>query len=184
MGPLVMPTPLQLAELVSVLDLPGFFRAPLAFGLVLMFGAGLLWRYDGLVDRAVDASIDRPLSSLGYGVAAHLAIAFLGVYAASQLARVTLSGYSLAGVGLGAAVLILAVVAALGFTVVGTAFVSVRWGPSRWQGLLVGALAAAVVALADPLFAALVWLVVVSTGIGGPVRTWFHAAEDAESVRS
>lgn len=184
MSPPSAPLALQLTGLGSVLDLPGLVRAPIAFGLVLAIGAGLLWRRTGLVERAIAASIDRPVSSLGYGVAAHLTIAFFAAYTASQLGQFEYSGRSLAGVGVVVGVVLLAVVAALGFTVVGSAVVESRWDRGRWYGLVVGALAAGVVALAEPLLAALVWLIVVSTGIGGPVRTWLHAAEDVETVRS
>lgn len=182
MAPLVPVTPLQLVDTSLVLDLPGLVRAGAAFALVLATGAVILWRYDGVVDRSIDASIDRPLASLGYGVAAHLAIAFFGAYAASQFAQLTVSGRSLAGVGIYLGVALLGVVAALGFTVVGVAVVETRWGRQRWHGLVLGAVVAGLAGLADPVVGGLVWLVVVSTGIGGPVRVWFHAAEDAEAA--
>lgn len=174
---------LQTADPTSLFDLPGVVRGSVAFALVITIGAGLLWRYGALVERSIVASIDRPVSSLAYGLAAHLTIVFFGVYAASQLGQITVSGRSIAGVGLWAVVAVLAVVAALGFTVVGAAVVELRWGPRRWHGLLLGASTAGVAGLVDPLAGGLVWLVVVSTGIGGPVRNWFHAAEDVQSVR-
>lgn len=173
--------PLQLADPTAVLDAPGLVRGLAAFGVVLVLGAGIRWRYAGMVDRAIDASAAKPLSSLGYGVAAHLTIVFFSFYAASQLAQLTFSGWSLAGVGVLAGVLILAAVAALGFTVVGTAALSTRWEVGPWHGLLAGAVAAGVIALAEPLLAAMLWVILVSTGIGGPVRRWFHAADDVQT---
>lgn len=167
----------------SLFDLPGSVRGLLAFVLVLVVGAGILWRYGGLVERTIDASIHRPLSSLGYGIAAHLTIVFFGLYAVNQLGQITVSGRSAAEVGLWAGVGVLVAVAALGFTVVGAAVVEIRWGHRRWYGLLLGACVAGVAGLVDPLVGGLLWLVVVSTGVGGPVRKWFHAAEDVESVR-
>lgn len=174
---------LQLVDPSSVLELPGMVRGPAAFAVILLLGAGILWRHDGLVDRSIDAAIDRPLSSLGYGVAAHATIVFFGAYAASQLGQVTLSGQSLWLVGVWLGLLVLAGVAALGFTVAGTAIVEYGLERRRREGLVVGAAIAGLAALADPLVGGLVWLVVVSTGIGGHVRVWFHAADDLKAAK-
>lgn len=171
---------LQLADPTRLLDLPGLVRGLLAFAVVLLLGAGFLWRYDGVVDRSIDASIDRPLSSLGYGVAAHATLLFAGVYLASQLGQLTLSGRPLGAVGIWVGIAMLAVAAGLGFTVVGSAVLQLGWERPRWQGLVVGAALAGVAALVDPLVGGLVWVVAVSTGIGGPVRVWFHASEDVD----
>lgn len=174
--------PIQVTDPSVVLDLSGGARALVAFALVLLIGAALLWRYEALVDRSIETSIARPVSSLAYGVAAHLTIIFFSVYAASQLGQAASSGGAVAGVGLWAGVVILAIAAALGFTVVGTAVIEFGWGLRRWYGLLLGATIAGLAGLADPVIGVVVWTVVVSTGIGGPVRNWFHAAEDVESV--
>lgn len=174
--------PLQSVDPTLILELPGLVRGVAAFAIVLAVGTVLLWRYAGLVDRSIAASIDRPLSSLGYGIAAHLTIGFFGVYAASQLGQLTFSGRSLGGLGLLAGLGVLTVVAALGFTVVGTAIVEFRGAARREYGLLLGAAIAGVAAFTQPLLGGLVWLIVVSTGIGGPVRVWFHAAEDVEAA--
>lgn len=174
------PSPLLAADPTSVLDLPWLVRGPLAFAVVLVLGAAILWRYEAVVDRSIDASTDRPLSSMAYGVAAHGTIGFFGIYAASQLGQVSLSGRSLGVMGLWAGIVLLAVAAGLGFTVVGTAAVEFGWERRRWHGLLVGALVAGLAAVANPLVGGLIWLLVVSTGIGGPVRSWFHASEDVD----
>lgn len=174
--------PLQSVDPGLVLDLPGVVRASVAFAIVLVLGSVILWRFGGLVDRSIDAAIDRPLSALGYGVAAHLTIVFFGAYAASQLGQLTLSGRSLWVVGIWLGLAVLAGVAALGFTVVGAAIVEYGLDRRRWHGLVIGAVLAGFAALADPLIGGLVWLVVVSTGIGGHVRVWFHAADDVESA--
>lgn len=173
---------LQLTDPTTMFELPGYVRGPAAFGLVLVVGAVVLRRYDRLVDRIIATSIDRPLSSLAYGVAAHLTVLFFGVYAASQIGQAAPANSSIAGVGLWAAAVVLAVAAAIGFTVVGVAAVELRWERRRRYGLLLGAVIAGLAGLTDPLLGGVVWLVVVSTGIGGPVRNWFHAAEDVESV--
>lgn len=173
----------QVTDPTTLFDLPGLVRGSAAFALVLVVGAGLLWRYETVIERSIETSIERPLSSLAYGVGAHLTIIFFGVYAASQLGQAAPSSTALANVGLWAGVATLAVAAALGFTVVGAAVIEFRWGRRRWYGLLLGAITAGLAGLADPVFGAIVWVVIVSTGIGGPVRNWFHAAEDVDSVR-
>lgn len=176
--------PIQVADLAAVLELPRFVRVPVAVGLIGALGAVLLWRYDGLVERSIDASTARPLSALGYGVAAHATLVFAGAYFTSQLAQLTLSGRSLAVLGLWIGGLILAVTAALGFTVVGTVLIELRGAKSRWQGLAVGAVLAGVAAAFDPLVGGVIWVIAVSTGVGGPVRNWVWAAEDTQAVRA
>lgn len=174
---------LQIPHPTSFFELPGLVRGLAAFALVLLIGAWLLRRYGSFIDRSIEASIERPISSLAYGIAAHLTIIFFGVYAASQLGQAVPSGRPVAGVGLWAGVAGLAVAASLGFTVVGVAVVEFGWGRHPWYGLLLGAVIAGLAGLADPLVGMVVWVVVVSTGIGGPVRNWFNAAEDVESAR-
>lgn len=168
---------LQLTDPVGLLDLPGVARGGLAFAIVLLLGAGFLWRRAGLIERSLDASIDRPLTSLGYGIAAHATMLFAAAYLASQLGPLTVSGRSLGPLGVWVGVALLAAAAGLGFTVAGAAVVELGWDRPRWNGLVLGAVVAGVAAGVDPFIGGLVWLVVVSTGIGGPVRAWFHASE-------
>lgn len=172
---------LQVPDPSMLLELPAVVRGPIAFVAVFLFGAAMLWRFDGVVDRSIDASIDRPLSSFGYGIAAHATLVFAGAYLTSQLAQLTLSGQSLGVVGIWIGLGLLAVAAGLGFTVVGTAVVEFGWVRSRWRGLVVGSILAGLAGLVDPVIGGLIWLVTVSTGIGGPVRSWFHAAEDVST---
>ncbi|MFB6352641.1 MAG: hypothetical protein ABEJ92_00995 [Halobacteriales archaeon] len=160
----------------AVLALPGVARATLAFALVLALGGGILWRFDGLVDRTIEASAERPLAALGYGVAAHATMVFAGLYVASQLGQFSVAGRSLGVVGLWVGFGLLAVAAGLGFTAVGSAVVEAGWNRGRWHGLLLGAVLAGLIVLPDPLVAGVVWVVAVSAGIGGPVRRWLHAS--------
>jgi len=176
--------PLQAADPSIVLDLPAPLRSLIAFSVVLVFGAGILWRYDSLIDRSIKASVDRPLSALGYGVAAHLSIAFFGAYAVSQLGQLSYAGWSLGGIGVWAGVAVMAAVASWGFTVVGTAAAEYGWQRNRWHGVLLGGVLAGFVVIPDPLFAVVIWVFIVSVGIGGPVREWFHAADDKQPARS
>lgn len=176
--------PIQAADPTAVLELPRFVRVPIAVALVLILGALLLWRYRGVVERSIDASTARPIAALGYGVAAHATLIFAGAYITSQLAQLTLSGRSLGVLGLWIGGLILAVTAALGFTVVGTVLIELRGAESRWQGLVVGAVIAGIAAAFDPLVGGVIWVVAVSIGVGGPVRDWVWAAEDTQAVRA
>lgn len=175
---------LQTADPISFLDLPGAVRGPILFVTILGLGTIALVRYGEVVDRTLDSSMDRPLKSLGYGVAAHATLVFAGAYITSQLAQLRVSGQSLASLGIWVGVLLLVVTAALGFTVVGLAAVEMGLEGPRWQGLLAGAVLAGIAGALDPLVGGLIWVVVVSTGIGGPVRSWVWAAEDAGAVRN
>lgn len=175
---------LQTADPTAFLELPGTVRGPIVFVTILVLGTIALVRYGEVVDRSLDSSMDRPLTSLGYGVAAHATLIFAGAYVTSQLAQLRLSGQSLGRVGIWFGILLLAGVAALGFTVVGLAVVEIGLERPRWQGLVAGAVLAGAAGALDPFVGGLVWLVVVSTGIGGPVRSWVWAAEDAGTLRN
>lgn len=169
---------LQLPDPTTFIELPRPVRGVIVFSLVLVLGAGIVWRYEPLLERGIGASMDHPLSALGYGVAAHLTIAFFSFYGMSQLQRVTSTEYPLATAGTILTVSVLFVFAAYGFTVVGKAVVERRGGYYRWAGLLLGATTAGVLALVDLEVGAVVWVAVVSVGIGGPVRNWFTATKD------
>lgn len=171
------PPPVQVAGLSAVVDAPGPARALVAFVVVLAAGGLLLWRVEPFVDRAIEASMARPLSSLAYGIAANAVIAFGAVYLTNQLAQLEAFGRSVGVVGVAAAALVVLFVAALGLTVVGSTTVELAWQRSLRGGLLLGALVAAVAGLLDPLVGGLLLFVPVSMGIGGPARAWLHADE-------
>lgn len=175
---------LQTADPTSFLELPGTVRGPIVFVTILVLGSIALVRYGEVVDRTLDSSMDRPLRSLGYGIAAHATLAFAGAYLTSQLAQLRVSGQSLGSLGIWVGILLLVVAAALGFTVVGVAAVELGLARPRWQGLLAGAVLAGTAGALDPLVGGLIWIVVVSTGIGGPVRSWVWAAEDARTIQN
>ena len=170
-------TPLQTASVSAVLDAPGPVRGLAAFLLVSVLGAILLWRYEPFVERSIDASMDRPLSSLVYGVAAHAVIAFGGVYLVNQLTNLEAFGWNAGVLGVVAGMLVVLLAASLGFVVVGSTAVEFAWGRSHWYGLAVGALVAGVAGFLGSLAGATLWFVVVSMGIGGPARNWLHADE-------
>lgn len=170
-------SPLQAAELSVVLDAPGPVRGLAAFASVAVLGGMLLWRSEPFVERSIDASMDRPLSSLVYGVAAHAVIAFGGVYLINQLTSLEAFGMNAGAVGVLAGLLVVLLAAALGFTVVGSTAVEFAWGKSYWYGLVVGALVAGVAGFLGSISGATLWFVIVSMGIGGPARNWLHADE-------
>lgn len=173
-------TALQAASPGWLLALPAAARGAVAFATVLGLGAALRWRAPGALDRAVDAALDRPLSSLGYGVAAHGTLVFAGAYVTSQLAQLELAGRSLGPLGLWAGVGLLAVAAGFGFAATGTALVDLRGGDRGWTGVVVGAGLAGLAGVVDPLVGGVLWLVVAATGVGGPVRAWLFAAEEVD----
>lgn len=174
--------PLQVVEPAAVAGVAGPVRGVVAFGLVLLVGAGLRWRHAPFVDRAIDASMSRPVVSLGYGLAAHAVIAFASVYLTAQLARAGGLGPTALDVGavIGGAALL--AVAGLGFTVLGSVLAGLGGRESDRWGAVVGAAVAGVVAALDPVLGGLAWFVVVSTGIGGPTREWLHASAGPPGV--
>lgn len=158
------------------LEASALVRAAVAFAFVVLVGGGIRWRAEAFVDRSIDATLDRPLVSVGYGVAALLVVGFGAVYLASQLAQITVGRRNAGSVGLLVGALAVLLACALGFTVVGGALVLVWGGRNDWSGLALGALVAGTLAALDPFLAGVGWVAVVSLGIGGRVRTWLHAS--------
>jgi hypothetical protein len=160
----------------AVLDAPASVRAVVAFLLTLLFGGGVLYRYGGRIDEAVDASRGRPVVSVLYGLVAYALVSFVVVYAYSQLVRL----------GVGTTVLaVLAAVVLVGFflSLGGLGFVVVAvWATETfgfrdpWVGLLgVGLVAAVALFVLPAEFGLLVWLAIAAVGVGGPTRRWIHA---------
>lgn len=168
---------LSAADPIAVLDASRTVRAVAAVALVLVVGGTLVWRFEPVVARSVDAAMSRPLRSTAYGVAAHATVAFGGVLLASTFSQLPISGSALLGPLLGLVVLLVA--GGWGFTVVGGSILERGGTSSRWAGLLVGALIAGGLAVVDPAVAGVGWLLVVSIGIGEPVRSWLHASPAA-----
>lgn len=169
--------PMQAVDPTAVTEAPGPIRGAVAFVGVSLLGLVLVRRFGAFLDRSIEASMDRPLWSVAYGLAGHAVVAFASVYLASQLAQLPTSGWNAGVVGVGAGLLLYAVASSLGFTVVGSVVVALRSEERWWAGPLVGALLAGIAAVVPPPAGWLVWFVVVSIGIGGPVRKWFHASE-------
>lgn len=179
-GLAVATAPLSAADPTAIADVPGPLRAAVAFVAVLVLGWGARWRHGAFVDRSVEASIARPLAAVGYGLVAHLVIAFGGLYLVDQLGQLEVAGRNPGVLGALVGLSLWLVVGAFGFTVVGSAVAAYGGARRRWAGPVAGALVAAGAAVADPLVGVVVWLTAASMGIGGPVRRWYHAtwAED------
>lgn len=172
--------PLAAVGLDAVVEAPWPLRAFATFVLVAGLGGVLVYRHESFLDRSIDASAERPLASLGYGLAAHAVIAFTAVYLANKLGRYGVLGQDGPLVGLLLGGLLAVAAATVGFTVVGVTVAGLRGGRRHELGLALGGLvAAAAVALASTA-SALVWFVVVSMGIGGAVRKWLHASAGPE----
>ena len=165
-------------DFVQTLSAGGPVRALVAFFVVLIIGAGLLLWKGSLVDRATVTSTTRPLYSFVHGLAAHIVIVFGAVYAANQLGPLRVAGYSAATIGILAGILLLLAVGAFGLTVVGTILVEYLAARGPWDGLVVGAIFAAGIGVLPIKFGGPLWVLLVSMGIGGPVRRWFHAASE------
>lgn len=167
---------LQAGGLTGIPDVAAPVRAVIAFGTIAAIGGGFLWRDEAFVDRCVSAALETPVRAALYGGGAHVVIAFGTLYVADQLSPVRVSGYSGASVGvvLGLGVALLA--GGLGFTIVGSVIVDYATGGRPRNGLLVGATIAGGVALLQPVYGGLLWLVIVSMGVGGPIKRWFHAS--------
>lgn len=152
-----------------------------SFVLVLLFGGTLVYLYDEFVERSVETSLEQPLTSVVYGIAAQGGVLFLGGYALSQLAQVggTEPIVDIVFVAIGVVTLTLA---GLGFTVVGTHITDVASQGNVWHGLAVGAGLSAI-AWATPSFVAgvAIWVGLVAVGIGGPTKNWMHASKSVES---
>lgn len=147
--------------------------------LVLLSGGGLLYLAEEFVDRSVDASMESPLKSVGYGMLAQGSVVFFGVYAVSQFARVSGSAVEVVGVALAVFVLVLA---GLGFTVVGARLTEFAGERRLGLGAVVGATVSAVAWLAPSfVLGLLAWTLVAAVGVGGPTRRWLFASKSVEA---
>lgn len=165
-----------------VVDVPGPVRAAASFLLVLAFGTALLRRRGPAVERAVDRTVEGSPVAVIYGVMAFVLVGFAGGYIISQAARVGVSGSFLPWlvvVGVGAGVTVLA---AFGYTVIGTWLTEVEGARRPWPGVVVGAALSSLPWLVlTPLTAVLLWMAVAAVGIGTPTRIWVHGERTLET---
>lgn len=177
--PAVAVAGLDLAPLVA----SGPIRAAAVFLLTVAFGGAILHRSSGWIDDAVEASMARPLSSLGYGLAAYVIALFVVSYAAGQLARLGLDAriLSLLG-GLVIAVIVLSF-GGVGFAVVGAWVTELLGERDPWAGLVGVASVSAVAWVVLPAApAVLLWLGIAAVGLGGPTRRWIREPDADQRV--
>ena len=164
-------------------DVPIVLRAVGAFVLVLLFGGIVLSVSDGFVHRGADAVLERPLISVVYGVLAQVSLVLFGAYASGQLVRLSPVTPTVGTVGLWAVVGATLALSAFGLAVVGTAITDITGARQVWPGLAIGAAIGAAAWLVPPFgLALLVWLLVVSIGVGGPARVWLHDSAEQRST--
>jgi hypothetical protein len=172
----------QPVDPTAIADVATPIRVVVAFVSVLLFGGALLVRSEGFVDRSVEATMEHPLKSLGYGALAQGLVAFFGLYGLSQLTAIGVGGSLLTTAGLAVIAVAWLLLAGLGFVVVGSALTDAAGDRQLWPGLAIGAaIGAAVWMLPTVLLALGAWTVVVSMGIGGPARRWFHDSRGVEA---
>jgi hypothetical protein len=158
-----------------VASTPG--RAAASVLLVLGVAAGVRYGRAGLLDRAVDATLERPLTAPLYGVAATVLGGLLAAYVLRQALRLGVGGRIVVALVMGGAV----TVAGFGFVVVGTGLTTIMGNRRPWAGPLVGAGVSALVLLALPGVAGLVgWVGLAATGVGGSARRWLYASRAVE----
>lgn len=162
-------------DLATVFGASGPIRAVAVVLAVFLLGLGLLWWDESFIDRSVDAATARPIESLAYGIATHVAIALAGVLLTAKLGRLTLGGFFFGWLGVLVGVGLIVGTATVGFAVVGTVALGVFTDVDSRVGVVLGAIIAGAVTLLDPLLGVATWLLVVSAGIGGFARKWMTA---------
>jgi len=153
-------------------------RAIASFLLVLAVGTAVRYWRPGVIERAVDATLDRPLTAPLYGAAAAVLGWLVVAYAFGQALRIGGGvGRVAVALGIGGAL----VVAGFGFAVVGTGLIAVVDDRHRWAGPLAGASVSALVLLALPnRLGLVVWAFVAAAGLGGAARRWLNASASVE----
>lgn len=170
------PIQAQVLDPAIFVDAPAYARASAMFVVVFLVGGVLLQRREGFVDHSVSATLSHPLRSLGYGIVTHGVFGFATVYLGTQLALVEVAGVNFGPVGLLVGAVLVGASGSVGFTVVGVA-VSDVWGSATgWPGVALGGALAGGVASLELLPAGILWVAVVSIGIGGAVREWLQAS--------
>lgn len=166
----------------AIRDVPGPVRAAVAFGLVLVVGAGLLSRHSPFVHRAIATSMERPINSFLHGVVAFGLISFGGILVVAQGAQFGVGIPVLTMVGFGLAGFVMVVLGSLGYVVVGAKITDLVGERRPWNGVVFGAAIGAIGWLFLPaIVAGAVWVLGAAVGVGGPMREWLHADRSVAS---
>lgn len=157
-------------------------RAIASFVLVALVGAVVLHVRRASIDRAVTATAERPLVAVAYGLLAYVLVLFFVLYAGDLIVRLGATGSPLRYAALAILIGGLALIAGVGYLVVGTLVTDVLDEYRPWQGLVVGAVLSAIGWFALPTTVAIAaWVLVPAVGIGGPMRRWVHRERTVET---
>jgi hypothetical protein len=171
---------IQVSELVQLDTAARVITAALVIGT----GTALLVRADtDLPARAMRASNARPVRSLGAGVLAQGALLLAVLYGGSQLAQLRLGAITMQSISLGLAAVVIGSIGVVGFAVVATAVAGMLNDPGAGATVAIAGGLAAVVMAVELRLAAVLWLVIVSWGVGGLVRRWFTASAERDAAR-
>jgi hypothetical protein len=171
---------------IQVTDLMQLDTAGRVLTAALIVGAGtaLLVRAEtDLPARAMRASNARPVRSLGAGVIAQGALLLAVVYGGSQLAQLRLGAVTMQSISLGLAAVVMGGVGVVGFAVVATAVAGLLSTPHAGATVGIAAGLAGVVMAVELRLAAVLWVVIVSWGVGGLIRRWFTASAERDAAR-
>ncbi len=156
----------------------------LTAAIVVGAGTAMLIRAEtDLPTRAMRASNARPVRSLGAGVIAQGALLLAVLYGSSQLAQLRLGTITMQSISLGLAAVVIGGVGVVGFTVVATAVAGMLSAPQAGATVAIAAGLAGVVMAVELRLAAVLWLVIVSWGVGGLIRRWFTASAERDAAR-
>lgn len=161
-----------------VVDAPRVVQAAVLFLVMILFGCVAFYAYRGRIDEAVDASVERPLSSALYGVMAYGVVVFLTGYAYSQLSRLGIGTTTLSFLAVGVLAVILLTLGGFGFVVVGTILTEVVGGRDPRLGLVgVSGVSSVAWLLLPFVLGVVVWIGFAAVGIGGATRRWVHVSD-------
>lgn len=167
--------PLQAFDSVSQLGSSAPTRAMIAFLASTLVGGFVLYQYGDRVDVAVKASTANPPVSVIYGVMAYGLVAFFGAYGFSQFARIGIGATTVAAISGIVLLLILLGLGGIGYAILGSWFADAAGFRDPFLGLVaVGFVGAVAVLVLPTLPGTVVWFVIASVGLGGPVKNWVH----------
>jgi hypothetical protein len=171
------PAVLQVAELRELVGLSWTARVFVGFAVFTGGSFVLSRREPGLVDRAISSTTARPVLSGLSGLLAQAVLLLATAYLFSQIWQVSIAGVSIGFGAAGLGLLGLLGIAVLGLTVVATALVGVvKESADELVWPTTGLIGAGILG-APTVYSAILWVIVVSLGVGGLVRRWLTDAE-------
>ena len=180
------PTSHVLSTIAQIGDLIQLNAASRMLTAAIIVGAGtavLMRAETDLPARAMRASNARPVRSLGAGIIAQGALLLAVLYGSSQLAQLRVGAITMQSISLGLAAVVIGGVGVVGFTVVATAIAGIVSAPQAGGTIVIAAGLAGVVMAVELRLAAVLWLVIVSWGVGGLIRRWFTASAERDAAQ-